>query len=916
VAIIWNEGWAEFEGPGEKEIFDLLKASLPDSYTLINNISIPHSAGADEIDILAIGPDAMFVVEVKSRWGRLEILDQDFVKNGVSERNPYFATNRKAQRLKSLLERRLGRDAAQAIWVIPLVVIHRDFDEHSIWRVDEMATKVVFRNEIVAFMRPPSPLVKEAHWNRIEGMTTAILDAATGGAKPRDRTSQIGNYYLRDRVLQFEDGYLARGTHIVNGAAALLEVRVAGEPPIGLINLFPRVTPSTYVSAPREVFEDDGRTVLVWPPRAGTRFDVFLDERGDSPDHESDGPILAGFIAALGHLTRNGLGVENIPDYGLWVDPSGNGYVVLDYPLPRPDVPEAATRDFLSGLVKRLAGEHPTGMMDEIIGMLRSSPEDVPFSEIEAFAVLGKANHGMVVPAEEMLARFTNRRVLQRHRFGETFEAMDEVTKQKVVVKQESGRPDESWVVREYRLLSHFVERAPRNIPRPVGGGAEGDFSYLVVVSEDGERLSELIDRGRFTGFDEVVDIVDELLATLEKIHPDMDGIFQLLESVNDEMNPDDAVRLGELRDSGVAHNLITPSNVIITDDDRVVLIDFVRAARFGDVIPLRALTVWPSDIPVDISDPRADVFCAGDILRRLLESVPNTNDSDAISMGLNSIVSKATNSDPSKRYRSATEMRVALADFRVSGEIRTTKTHGPDEIARRIDARIAQGDLEGALELCPSNWHETRRRIEGKFELSRREGVLLLNLGDFLLSYLGRRAVGPGTTASNTKFSSGTADTYRCGVGDDCVLEVQCITAIDEVGERRRWVQVTRDLGEVGSLHHAVRSLRFSVMEAKGCVFIELKQARLKSTPNFANQASCIKVNVDELNAPLWGVDAESLLRSFGATGFGTREELFGDDSAKRTQLAVRVGDDALHLPAVVHLITRLAPLRAGLTQ
>ena len=102
MAIVWNEGWAEFEGPGEKEIFDLLKTLLPDSYTLINNISVPHSDGADEIDILAIGPDAVFVVEVKSRWGRLEILDQDLVKNGVSERNPYFATHRKAQRLKSL----------------------------------------------------------------------------------------------------------------------------------------------------------------------------------------------------------------------------------------------------------------------------------------------------------------------------------------------------------------------------------------------------------------------------------------------------------------------------------------------------------------------------------------------------------------------------------------------------------------------------------------------------------------------------------------------------------------------------------------------------------------------------------------------------------------------------------------------
>jgi len=62
--------------------------------------------------------------------------------------------------------------------------------------------------------------------------------------------------------------------------------------------------------------------------------------------------------------------------------------------------------------------------------------------------------------------------------------------------------------------------------------------------------------------------------------------------------------------------------------------------------------------------------------------------------------------------------------------------------------------------------------------------------------------------------------------------------------------------------------------------------------------------------------VNLRSLLEEFGAVGFGTREELFGDTSKRKNFLAVAFGPDSPHLAAIIHLVTRVIPLKAGLTE
>ena len=103
MARVWNEGGSEHAGPGEKEMFQLLKKELPDSFVLINNITIPFPDGDAEIDIIAIGPDVIFLIEVKTRRGHLVIEEQVLYKDGVPEEGPYAKTCLKAKKLKSRL---------------------------------------------------------------------------------------------------------------------------------------------------------------------------------------------------------------------------------------------------------------------------------------------------------------------------------------------------------------------------------------------------------------------------------------------------------------------------------------------------------------------------------------------------------------------------------------------------------------------------------------------------------------------------------------------------------------------------------------------------------------------------------------------------------------------------------------------
>lgn len=96
---------------GEEVVLAHLEKALPNSFTLIPNITISFERdGAEEYDIIAVGPDGVFVVEVKTIFGSVEITEQTMTVDGDVRSNPWNSSRIKAQKLASRLLEILARN--------------------------------------------------------------------------------------------------------------------------------------------------------------------------------------------------------------------------------------------------------------------------------------------------------------------------------------------------------------------------------------------------------------------------------------------------------------------------------------------------------------------------------------------------------------------------------------------------------------------------------------------------------------------------------------------------------------------------------------------------------------------------------------------------------------------------------------
>lgn len=914
MAIVWNEGWSPTAGPGEAEVLALLKRELPDSFTLINNITIPYRDGCEECDLIAVGPDLVFMIEVKSRRGRLEIFEQELIKDGIAEANPFAATNLKAQKLKSRFEERLGWDEARRVWVQPIVVIPRNFDPAKVDRVESMADKVVFMDEIVDLLRPPTKLTTPKHHGQIHGDQDQFVGIITGGARARGPKMDMGDYQIVSEILRGpNDSFiLYRADHKLTGARVLLEVVDDPEKARGILDKVGRISPSPVVHTPRHVFDDDGRLVLAWPERTGQRIDRFIAGKVAEAERVDPRKVLGGFAEALAHLERCGYGMREVSDINMYVDPTHRGYLVLGDPLVAAEGPDNRSRQVLAGTIRRMVPEGDSSLFDNVVELLRKTTDVESLESIAALISLGSS-----VPAVDPLARFTDRRVLRRHAHGETFSAKDETTGQRVVVKFERGRSEDSWVTREARALNLAYEKATGHVPRPVTNDDTHGTSFLAVTPVEGVPLSVVMDSKSLQTCEQVVSLAEQILDVLHGIHPNVEKIQELLDSDGDALSSESLDSLGELRSAGIAHNHISPSNIFLADDGRVTVLDFVRAGRLGQPIPSRNVDYWPEELPRDVSDPRADLFCTAKILSEVLSGLPETERRRELFDALNGLFRTVQESVVGPRFGSAAAFKDALRDAAGSFDLIPSKVPLLDEVHAKVREAMARGDYRTALDLCPVEWVRTRREIEALIDFAERAGVRITTLAEVVLSCIGSKNVPNGTTVSGAGFENAVATCYRAQVAGQCVLEIQDVSGVDEKGTKFRLLRVDRVLGEAGRLNHAARSLRVSVMETPaGVRFMEAAQARLKRQATYENQASMKQATLEELSAPLNGVDLRSLLEEFGAVGLGTRAQLFGDISNRRNFLAVAFGPDAPHLAAIIHLVTRVIPLKAGLTE
>ena len=359
MARVCIEGGSEYAGPGEKKMFELLKGNLPDSFMLINNITIPFPDGDAEIDIIAIGPDVVFLIEVKTRRGHLVIEEQVLYKDGVPEEGPFAKTCLKAKKLKSRLIKDWSEEDTSKIWVEPIVLIARPFDATKIERVDSMRHKIVFSDEIIGLIRPPSSLYSSKRHGQISSMAQAILEKTVGGAHPPEPKRTVGDYVVDGRILLLPDGSseLLRAHHALTGAEVLLEVLNNEALSALRKQLMHQMPPHPSLSMPHHSFKNNGSFVFVTSQRQGTKLQGEIDQQKNNQENENFSRknwshIFADYVAVANHYERQGLVFTDEIEKLLKIDANDSGYLELRV-LGLKAVDPLKTRLVLAGIAKK-----------------------------------------------------------------------------------------------------------------------------------------------------------------------------------------------------------------------------------------------------------------------------------------------------------------------------------------------------------------------------------------------------------------------------------------------------------------------------------------------------------------------------------------------------------------------------------
>lgn len=934
---------AEPVNEGERRALVFLKENLADDIVLIPNITVPFAGhnGPEEYDIIAVAPDAVFVVEVKDLAPALRFTEQELIVGDDIRRNPYISSRIKAQKLRTRLNAALPWFKDRG-WVSHLVVLARE--PQNLYICPEMVDRIEILPKSARLINSGSPLIPPKHHGQLAGRADSIVTAIVGGASPRLTPKVFGMYETSLKLFETPTvvAWLAR--HRVSKVDVVLEVRPL---PAGLskpqadvwrgdaTRMYDKahdIGPSADIAGPREVFVlDNGAIVLVWPEREANTLDHFLNqmkEPGAGLDAERARKVCAGFAGALHHFHSRGWVMSGEPArHNLAIRQNGRGVLVLGDPLPV--VGSEAGRDLqwlgsVMGEINQLVSDP---QIAELVQNLCSPDSDhrpsagLVQARLEGLATVPeKVDTSTAQQAgADSFDRFETQEVLATHRYGTTVRALDRDLKRTVTVKRESGRPESSWALREYRALSFpSVANSPHAVTA-LGGGETSGESYVETEYLNGPTIATLMDEGDLQEPERAAAVVAQMLSFLAAIHPDIEAIEEIVSESAGVLSSEDQDRIGQIREKGLAHNHITPSNVFMVEGRGVVVADFTRAAKFGEVIPHRSSNFWPTGQSTEVSDPRADLYAVGALLMRMLVTSENGINATAkpqseLQDALLGIALKAINIDPAVRFRTAVQFLDALTSVAPTHNVPAPR---PDLLAiqREIETLVSEGRFDEALEKCPQTWTQTIARITEKRELANRSGAVLLELRGLTLEYSGEVEIGPGQTGGNKNHDGGTADAYIVTIPGGGVMEIRvCSATVD--GKTERWVGVEQAFGYPDRMSHAVRSHRMSIYDENSHAWMEISQSQLKKNPVRTNEATRKKVSEDGLSGPLGGVSARDLLGRFGVTSFGTREEVLGDVNKRRFYLAARFGADAHHAPAVVHFISRIVPLYVGVEE
>lgn len=947
------------EGPvndGERRVLQYLADTLPGAFSLHPNLQVAVGNGElVECDIIVLGPDCLWIVEVKDFANKVVVGEQEFSVNDEPRRHPVAQTRLKAQKIKTRLA--VNPNLAD-VWIQPLVVLARRPASLEIAAamqpfvvLHDRARNVIEDPTLIGLHRGRLPADK---LERIRGRLALESSA-------RRRRTTYGAYRTSELLSHGQDREWWLARQEVMGTTVLLEVvRISPVWPIAdqarrrneayrAAKVRARVGAVPLLLTPETAFNaDDGSVVVVHPNDPAPSLEDVIDSVREKPD-DFKRRILNRIATAVDYCHTKDVVHRTIGPHCIFVPPSGNAKLG-GFSRALVETTSGSTvspSDWGAlGASFWVAPEHSSGGAGAeadrfALGKLAEYlwPNGVPADLSAAVKVLlqGRPEDRNVTPRELALlalpaalppapprtaVRIGAEALLEeRYRVveqlgvgssGTVWRARDVLADMEVALKVYESLDAGAAVMREYQALLDVNH--PNIVKVRNATTIEGRW---VLISEflDGPSLREAMPPlGNARSIDEAVSTALRVLAALKVIHPDVHRIIQLA-SLEIRSNEED-IELDRLRATGLTHRDVKPENIILVSSDRPVLIDFGLAA-VGSVGEAGGTPAYrPAGVAFDHADPDIDLFAVGVILHELLTGHHPYADDDPVTgeflvdpqlpQPVRLVLERACSPRFEDRFRTAQEFIEALVALGV--ELVPMRMPEPPavELMGQIRNAMFERRWDEALQLCPASWVAVREKID---ELRRLESAAavdppLLEVNGFALSYIETREFRTERDLSGHEVGPGTVRSYLVKGPSGEMLEI--LDHIAATGER--WIGVGQTFETSLPLARLGQGLRMGLYPVDGGLMAELKQARVKD----GLWSTAVKADQAELDAGA-GADVEASLRAHGATGVGTRAEVLGDPSKRRNYMCMTVPSDNLDAPSVAHFLTKVLPLANG---
>ncbi len=189
---------------GEDMTLNLL-LSLPDSYTIFNQVNVPNKksrTGNTEVDLLVVGPNGAFVIEVKNKSGCMEGSERDkmwnvhkfnkrgyWISSGTME-NPIEQLNRQIWTL-----RKFTREQGYKIWFDGVVFLSNI--ESSINRIGDFSIPVLHYAGLTDYILNYKPKCPPRNLDKITQDLVTIKQLTPSYSKPEAKSQGDNKLYAK-----------------------------------------------------------------------------------------------------------------------------------------------------------------------------------------------------------------------------------------------------------------------------------------------------------------------------------------------------------------------------------------------------------------------------------------------------------------------------------------------------------------------------------------------------------------------------------------------------------------------------------------------------------------------------------------------------------------------------------------------